>query len=61
MMKPTKCALTLPSGISCSFSLVKVKWRVINKTYVANRLVLSPIEVIVCPDRLGKMNLIEFS
>ena len=50
------CCLPLPWQ-----RIVKVKWRVINKTYVVNRLVLSPTEMIVCPDRRGKMNLIEFS
>ena len=32
----------------------------INKTYVINRLV-SVIEMILCLDKLGKMNFIEFS
>ena len=47
----------LPSPWWC---IVKAKWRKINKMYEVNRL-LSLTELKICLDKLGKINVIEFS
>ena len=70
MIKPTKDTLILSIGLSVVLALwclpfpcqriVTVKWRVIKKTYVVNRL-LSLTIMILCLGKLGKMNIVEFS